>query len=92
MAVRADVPGRRGMSAPRTCYGCSGSGRRGVFECAVCQGRGKLDGPPVQAHADSFRHGVLRSVPENKPPTKRAPVISIRRRRRIVRPDPEGES
>ena len=80
------------MSASRTCYGCGGSGRRGVFECGVCRGRGKIDGPPVQAHADSFRRGVLGAGPGRKPSTKRAPVINVRRRRRIVRPDPEGES
>lgn len=81
------------MSAPRTCYGCGGSGRRGVFECGVCHGRGKLDGPSAQAHhADSFRRGVLAAGPERRPSTKRAPVIKVRRRRRIVRPDPEGGS
>ncbi len=79
------------MSTRRTCYGCGGSGRRGVFECGVCHGRGKLDGPPAQAHADSFRRGVLGAGPERKPSRKRAPVINVRRRRRIARPDPEGE-
>ena len=41
----------------RKCYGCAGTGRRGVFECGVCGGTGKLTGPYVQAHADSFRRG-----------------------------------
>ena len=48
------------MTAPRKCYRCAGSGRRGVFECGVCGGSGELTGPYVQAHADSFRKGALR--------------------------------
>ena len=52
----------------RKCYGCAGTGRRGVFECGVCGGTGKLTGPYVQAHADSFRHGALRAGGDRSPP------------------------
>ena len=73
------------MKGSRECYGCGGSGQRGIFECAVCSGTGKVTGPPVQAHADTFRAGTLRTAdrPPRKP--KREPKITVRRRRRIVR-------
>ena len=75
------------MKGSRACYGCGGSGRRGIFECAVCSGTGKVTGRPVQAHADTFRAGTLRTAdrPAGKP--KRKPMIVVRRRRRIVTKD-----
>ena len=79
------------MSAGRTCYGCAGRGKRGLFECGVCGGTGKLTGPPVQAHADSFRTGALRLPGPDRPsPAKRTPTIRTRRWRRILAPDPDG--
>ena len=75
------------LTAPRTCYGCAGTGKRGVFDCGVCAGAGKLTGPPARAHADSFRRGALRLPgPERAGAAKRTPVIRTRRRRR--RPEP----
>ena len=50
------------MKGSRECYGCGGSGQRGIFECAVCSGTGTVTGPPVQAHADTFRAGTLRTA------------------------------
>ena len=79
------------MSALRTCYRCGASGRRGVFECDLCRGQGKLDGPPAPAPADSFRRGILQTAAGRKPAKKRAPVITVRRKKRVVRPNPEGE-
>ena len=75
------------MNRPWTCYGCGGSGRRGIFECAVCSGTGKVTGPPVQAHADTFRSSTLRIAnrPTGKP--KRKPTITVRRRRSILPPE-----
>ena len=72
------------MKGSRECYGCGGSGQRGIFECAVCSGTGTVTGPPVQAHADTFRARTLRTAdrPPRKP--KREPKITVRRRRRIV--------
>ena len=65
------------------CYGCAGTGKRGVFDCGVCAGTGKLAGPPVQAHADSFRRGALRLPgPERRSAPKHTPTITIRTRRR----------
>ena len=73
----------------RKCYGCAGTGRRGVFECGVCGGTGKLTGPYVQAHADSFRHGALRAGGDRSP---RLTVVPVRtgRRRRPPETDPDG--
>ena len=67
----------------RACYGCGGSGRCGIFECAVCSGTGKVNGPRVRAHADSFRAGTLRSADRPAGKSKRQPTITVRRRRRI---------
>jgi len=75
------------LIAPRTCYGCAGTGKRGVFDCGVCAGSGKITGPPVQAHADSFRRGALRLPgPDRAGAAKRTPVIRIQRRRRRIEP------
>ena len=75
----------------RKCYGCAGTGRRGVYECGVCGGSGELAGPYVQAHADSFRRGTLR-LPDPAGPraAKRAPTLRTRRRRRVPPPQSEG--
>ena len=72
------------MKGFRAYYGCDGSGRRGIFECALCSGTGKVAGPPLRTHADSFRAGTLRTSdrPTGKP--KRRPKITVRPRRRIV--------
>ena len=72
------------MKGSRACYGCGDSGRRGIFECAVCSGTGKLNGPPVQARTDSFRAGTLRTADRPAGKAKRQPTITVRRRRRIV--------
>ena len=75
----------------RKCYGCAGTGRRGVYECGVCGGSGELAGPYVQAHADSFRRGVLRLPgPVRSRAPKPAPTIRTRRRRRVPPPESEG--
>ena len=80
------------MTAPRTCYGCAGTGKRGVFDRGVCAGAGKLTGPPVQAHADSFRRGALRLPgPDRADAAKRTPVIRTRRRRRRIEPRDSNE-
>ena len=73
---------------PRKCYGCAGTGRRGVFECGVCGGSGELTGPYVQAHADSFRRGALHAGGERSP---RLTVVPVRtgRCRRVPETDPE---
>ena len=74
------------MNESRTCYGCAGSGRRGIFECAVCNGTGKLSGPVAQAHADSFRHATLRNGgAKRSTEPRRTPVIRVRKRR--IAPD-----
>ena len=65
----------------RKCYGCAGTGRRGVFECGVCGGTGKLTGPYVQAHADSFRRGALRTGGGRSPGLTVVPVRTGRWRR-----------
>ena len=72
----------------RKCYGCAGTGRRGVYECGVCGGSGELAGPYVQAHADSFRRGALPAGGERSP---RLTVVPVRtgRRRRVPETDPE---
>ena len=79
----------RPLTTARPCYGCAGTGKRGVFDCGVCAGTGKLTGPPVQAHADSFRAGALRLPgPERRAAPKRAPTIRTRRRRRVPPREP----
>ena len=79
------------MTSARTCYGCAGAGRRGVFECGVCGGAGKLTGPPVQAHADSFRRGALRLPGPDRPRVpESAPIIRTRCRRRLQAPESDG--
>ena len=73
------------MKGSRAYYGCGGSSRRGIFECAVCSGTRKVTSPPEQAHADSFRAWTLRTAdrPPGKP--KGHPTITVQRRRRIVK-------
>lgn len=51
------------MSALRPCYGCGGSGRRGVFECGRCGGTGRAP-EPAAAHVD--RRGDLRLPGPNR--------------------------
>ena len=72
------------MSVPRTCHACGGSGRRGIFECGVCGGQGKITGP-LRAHVEG-RGDLHLPGPSRSPGAKRKPTIRTRRRRRI--PDP----
>ena len=77
------------MTAPRKCYGCAGTGRRGVSECGVCGGAGELTRPYVQAHADSFRRGALGAGGERSQARLTVVPVRTRRRRRGPETDPE---
>ena len=77
-------------TVPRTCYGCGGTGKRGIFDCGVCAGTRQLTGPPIQAHADSFRIRARRLPgPDRARTAKPTPTIRTRRRRRV--PPPESD-
>lgn len=77
------------MSGPvRPCYGCAGSGRRGVFECGRCGGTGRA---PESATAHVERHGDLRASGSVGPGrAKRKPVIRTRHRRWTSTPEGRG--
>lgn len=74
------------MSASqRTCYGCAGTGKRGIFDCGLCGGTGKLTGTPLKAHTDSTPTAGLRLPgPDGGAAVKRIPVVRTRRRRRTA--------
>ena len=79
------------MNVLRRCYGCAGSGQRGVFKCGVCAGTGELTGAYVQAHTGTFRDGALQ-LPGRKRTgaPKRPPAIRVRVRRRVPPPESDG--
>lgn len=46
------------MKGSRACYGCGGSGRRGIFECAVCSGTGEVTAPRCRRTPIRFGPGL----------------------------------
>ena len=71
------------FTAPPMYYSCTGTGKRGVFDRGICARAGKLTGPTVNAHADSFPWAALRFPRADRhDAAKRTPVIRTRRRRR----------